>query len=212
MERRELLKMIAVLTGGAVIGGNLLLSGCKSNAGKTLAFSVSDIALLDEIGDTIIPTTPDSPGAKAAKIGNFMKTIVNDCYTQKEQDAFGEGLNSFDDACKKAMGKSFVELDEAKRKAFLISLEKEAKTFNTAKEEKQKPIYEKWKAANEKLPFSEQKEFEEAPSHYYTMMKQLTLWGYFTSEIGATKALRNVPVPGRYDGNVPYKKGEKAYA
>jgi hypothetical protein len=44
------------------------------------------------------------------------------------------------------------------------------------------------------------------------MIKQLTLWGYFTSKIGATQALQNVPVPGRYDGNAPYVKGEKAFA
>jgi hypothetical protein len=44
------------------------------------------------------------------------------------------------------------------------------------------------------------------------MMKQLTVWGYFTSEAGATKALRYVPVPGRYEGCIPYTKGEKAWA
>jgi len=44
------------------------------------------------------------------------------------------------------------------------------------------------------------------------MMKELTLLGYFTSEVGATKALRYIAVPGRYDGNVPYKKGDKAWA
>jgi hypothetical protein len=41
------------------------------------------------------------------------------------------------------------------------------------------------------------------------MMKQLTLLGFFTSEPGATKAVRYIPVPGRYDGCVPYKKGDK---
>jgi hypothetical protein len=43
-------------------------------------------------------------------------------------------------------------------------------------------------------------------------MKELTLLGYFTSEPGATKALRYVAVPGRYDGCIPYKKGDKAWA
>ena len=48
--------------------------------------------------------------------------------------------------------------------------------------------------------------------HYFSLMKQLTLLGFFTSEVGATKALRYVPVPGRYEGCVPYKKGDKAFA
>jgi hypothetical protein len=44
------------------------------------------------------------------------------------------------------------------------------------------------------------------------MMKQLTMLGFFTSEVGAKQALRYVPVPGRYDGCAPYKKGDKAWA
>jgi hypothetical protein len=44
------------------------------------------------------------------------------------------------------------------------------------------------------------------------MLKQLTIWGYFTSEPGATKALRYIETPGHYDGDVPYKKGDKAWA
>ena len=63
----------------------------------------------------------------------------------------------------------------------------------------------------------EQKEFQskkkpEESSHYFRMMKELTLWGFFTSEIGATQALRFVAVPGRYEGCIPYKKGDKAWA
>lgn len=48
--------------------------------------------------------------------------------------------------------------------------------------------------------------------HYFTMLKELTLWGFFSSEVGATKALRYVAVPGKYEGTVPYKKGDKAWA
>jgi hypothetical protein len=43
-------------------------------------------------------------------------------------------------------------------------------------------------------------------------MKQLTMTGFFTSEIGATQVLRYEQVPGRYDGSYPYKKGDKAWA
>ena len=53
---------------------------------------------------------------------------------------------------------------------------------------------------------------KEDPAHYFTLMKQLTLLGYFTSEIGATQALRYVAVPGKYEGCIPYKKGDKAWA
>ncbi|MEN9349871.1 MAG: hypothetical protein RL372_849, partial [Bacteroidota bacterium] len=53
---------------------------------------------------------------------------------------------------------------------------------------------------------------EDQPTHYFTMIKQLTLWGYFSSEIGATQALRYVAIPGKYEGCIPYKKGDKAWA
>ncbi|MFN9666692.1 MAG: gluconate 2-dehydrogenase subunit 3 family protein, partial [Bacteroidota bacterium] len=63
----------------------------------------------------------------------------------------------------------------------------------------------------EQKAYQEKKKSEE-PAHYFRMMKELTLWGYFTSEIGATQALRYVAVPGKYEGCIPYKKGDKAWA
>ena len=44
------------------------------------------------------------------------------------------------------------------------------------------------------------------------MMKELTLLGFFTSEVGATKALRYVAVPTKFEGCVEYKKGDRAWA
>ncbi len=47
---------------------------------------------------------------------------------------------------------------------------------------------------------------------FFPKIKALTVTGFFTSEIGATKVLRYDPVPGRYDGSAPYKKGDKTWA
>ncbi len=211
MERRELLKLIALLTGGAVVGGEVFLSGCKT-AGKTDAgFTTTTIALLDEIGETIIPATA-TPGAKAAKVGEFMKVMVTDCYTEKQQAAFTKGIAQLEEACKKATGKSFMECIPEQRHNFLVSLEKEAKEFNRKTNEEDKPKREAHNAENEKLAFKDQKEFEGTPSHYYTMMKQLTLLGFFSSRTGMTETLRHLPVPGKYDGAYPYTKGDKAWA
>jgi Gluconate 2-dehydrogenase subunit 3 len=203
MERRELLKMIAVLTGGAVIGGEVFLSGCKQGAKSDAGFTAGNIALLDEVGETILPAT-DTPGAKAAQIGAFMQTIVTDCYSQAEQDVFNKGMAGLDKACEKLNGKSFMNCSGEQRKNFLIALEKEAKDYNDKKNEAEKTQREGAK--------KEGKEFTGAPPHYYSMIKQLTLFGYFSSEIGQTKALRLLPVPGKYDGAYPYKKGDKAWA
>jgi len=204
MERRELLKMIAVLTGGVVIGGDVFLSGCTNKEADASTFSADNIALLDEVGETIIPTT-STPGAKATKIDEFMKTIVTDCYTTDQQKVFGDGLAGLNEACKKANGKTFMDCSADQRKAFLLGLEKEAKVYNQQRDEKEKD-------AKEKAKKDMDPNFVGAPSHYYTMIKQMTLWGYFSSEIGSKQALRLLPIPGKYDGAYPYKKGDKAWA
>ena len=47
--------------------------------------------------------------------------------------------------------------------------------------------------------------------HYFSMFKQQVLFCFFTSQTGATKVLRHIAIPGRYDGDFPYKKGDKAW-
>jgi len=187
MNRREALSAVALLLGGTIIGAEAFLSGCNTPVKKTGIFGTNDIALLDEVGETILPTTASSPGAKEAKIGEFMKTIVTDCYEEKDQKTFTEGIGKLNEVSKKKYNKHFMELAATDKHELLVELDKEAKNYQKDKK-------------------------KEDPNHYFTMMKQLTLWGYFTSEPGATKALRYVAVPGRYDGCVPYKKGDKAWA
>ena len=185
MNRREALSRVAILTGVAVLGGEAFLSGCKTST-KGITLSQDDITFLDEVAETIIPKT-DTPGAKEAKVGEFMKVMVNDCYEAKDQAIFMEGIKKLDEASKKLNSKSFMESTPAQRNTLLVALDKEAKEYQkTAK--------------------------PEDPKHYFTMFKQLTLSGFFTSEVGATKALRYVAVPGKFVGSYPYKKGDKAWA
>jgi hypothetical protein len=190
MNRREALSSVALLLGGTLIGSEMFLSGCTNENKKIgtagLDFSPEDISFLDEVGDTIIPAT-DTPGAKDAKIGEFMHTIVRDCYNKTDQDIFIAGMGKLNDASKSMNGKYFLESTPEERKNLLISLDKEQKEYTASK-----------KATD--------------PPHYFRMFKELTIWGYFTSEPGATKALRYVAVPGRYEGCIPYKKGDKAWA
>ena len=197
--------MIALATGTAVIGGELFLTGCTSGAKTEVGFTPANISLLDEIAETILPAT-SSPGAKAAQVGEFMKIYVTDCYTQASQDAFTKGVGDLEDACNKMNSKGFMDCTPEQRRDLLISLEKEAKEYNKEQEEKDKPGHEELKKQDK------EHDFVASPRHYYTMMKQLTLLGFFTSKQGATEALRYVPVPGKYDGAFPYKKGDKAFA
>lgn len=186
MERRELLKMITLATGGALIGGEFLLSGCKNNTGAEGSFSDDEVAFLDEVAETILPKT-NTPGAKDAQVGKFMTVMVNDCYEAKDQKIFHDGLIKLNEASKKKFSSSFMKINAEQRKELLIELDKEAKEYQKTKKETD-------------------------PNHYFTMMKQLTLFGFFTSKPGATEALRYIAIPGKYEGSVPYKKGDKAWA
>ncbi|MBC7949839.1 MAG: gluconate 2-dehydrogenase subunit 3 family protein [Chitinophagaceae bacterium] len=203
MDRRELLKMVALLTGGVVVGGEVFLTGCTAPGTADVGFTPANISLLDEIGETILPAT-SSPGAKAAQVGDFMRVMVTDCYNQKQQEAFNNGLTQIDEESKKLNNKTFMESTPEQRKALLINLEKVARQQD--KDQDTKEEEKKEQAEREK------KEYEAPPKHYFTMMKQLTLMGFFTSKPGATQALRHIPVPGKYDGDYPYKKGDKAWA
>ena len=44
------------------------------------------------------------------------------------------------------------------------------------------------------------------------LLQELTVLGYFSSEIGATQALAYDPVPGGYRGCIPLAPGQKAWA
>lgn len=52
---------------------------------------------------------------------------------------------------------------------------------------------------------------KKAPS-FFLIARDLTLLGYYSSEIGCTQAREYLPVPGRYDGSAEYKPGQKAWA
>lgn len=226
MDRRELLKTIAVITGSVVIGGELFLSGCKTkepfvdtnpintntSTGLTKILTAAQVALLNEIADTIIPTTADSPGAKAAKVGEFMNVMVTDCYLPANQKIFIDGLASFETKCMAKYKKNFEGLTPTERHDFIISMEKEAKPYDQKIAEDDKIVESSIKKANDITTWAQRKEFVPTGRHPYTMMKQLTLLGYFTSEIGMTKARRHVPVPGKYDGALAYNAGDKAWA
>ena len=192
MNRREALSRVAIIMGGTVLGAEAFLSGCTT-AKTGLVFSAEDIAFLNEVGEVIIPAT-NTPGAKEANVGAFMSVMVRDCYDEKNQNIFMEGMRAlqFKEA-KAKIGKSFMEANAQERHDLISALDKEVQADKEAK-----------KASGDKKTGNE--------IHYFTMMKELTLTGFFTSEVGATKALRYVAIPGRYEGCVPYTKGDKAWA
>lgn len=207
MERREAVKYISILLGGAVVGADAFLSGCKTKSGSTTDWTTEDVAYLNEIGETILPRT-NTPGAKDANVGQFMTVMVNDCYVEADQKAFKEGLDKLNEASKKKFNNAFMQITPQQRHELLVEIDREAKAYQ---KDKVNPFNdaENKKEQEENAKGNRNYVKQHMAPHYFTMMKQLTLLGFFTSKPGMTQAVRYLPVPGRYEGCVPYKKGDK---
>ena len=190
MNRREAIRNVALLLGTAISASTLsALEGCNPKGPENYALTAPETrSLLAEIAETIIPKT-DTPGAKEAKVEDFIVTMLNDCYKTTDQQVVLDGLKKIDAASEKQYKKPFIDISAEEKTALLTEIDKERVAYN--------------KRDNKK---------EGDPTHYFQVLKELTLLGYFTSEAGATKALRYVPVPGKFEGCIPYKKGDKAWA
>ncbi|HEV8381711.1 MAG TPA: gluconate 2-dehydrogenase subunit 3 family protein [Gemmatimonadales bacterium] len=185
IDRREAIKRVTVLLGGVVFAGTGFASAIDRAHARAATvrqvgtFTAQDIALLDEVADTILPETK-TPGAKAAHTGAFMALMVTDTYEEANQTIFRDGLKKLGDA-------GFMAATPAQRLAQLEQLDREQQAYMDSRQ-------------------------RGAPPHFFRLMKELTLFGYFTSEIGCTQAMRYRETPGRFDPCVPYSPGETTWA
>jgi hypothetical protein len=226
INRRDAIRRVSALLGGiAFVGGSDLLAAVeKAGIAAPLApgkFSAQEVAFLDEIAETILPETK-TPGAKAAKTGAFMALMVTDCYSPAERKAFLDGMRKVDEAARKANNVAFMAATPAQRLAVLTALDHEQKRVMDAREaadRRRKGLArvtaDEAEAKAENVPGSVVGAAETGarePAHYFRMMKELALLGYFTSKIGCTQALRYVEAPGRFDSCIPYTPREPAWA
>ena len=191
--REAILRVSAMLGGVALVGQSAMLAGCAapSSSDNTAAalnslFTQSDIRLLDEVAETILPET-DTPGAKAAGVGPFIALMVADTYYENDQQIFLNGLKSLQQQCLRSYGAHFQIVTTTQRLALIEGLDAD------------QHLYMQTRA-------------EGAPTHYFRMVKELTLLGYFTSEIGYTQAMRYNETPGQFDPCAPHKPGDKSWA
>ena len=191
--REAILRVSALFGGAALVGQAAMLAGCAApSAGRRTPsaagalFREADIALLDEVAETILPET-STPGAKAAGVGPFIAMMVTDVYYPDDQQVFLAGLKDLQTRCLVAYGAHFQVVTAPQRQDLLETLD-----------------------AEQHLAMETRADGE--PTHYFRMIKELTLLGYFTSEIGYTQAMRYVETPGRFDPCVPCRPGEKAWA
>ena len=207
ISRRDAIRLVTALLGGAAIAGSddlLAFSFDEAALSRTMAqgagaFTAADVALLDEIAETILPET-STPGAKAAKTGAFMALMVTDVYTDAQRQVFMDGVGQVNRATVRAHGVDFMRASAAQRLAVVEALDREQKAAMDAR--LPEPV--------NRAPAAPAAPDE--PAHYFRMMKELALLGFFTSEIGCTKALRYIEAPGRYDPCAPLAPGDRSWA
>lgn len=188
MDRRDAVKSVAILMGGMLSASTIsvMLDSCNTQLkeGKGINFTDDEKNMINRIADIIIPKT-DTPGAVDAGVPAFIVMMMQECYPDKDQQQFHAGLAAFDKLCKDQYGSRFLKLSPDKQETAVADLDKKVLGKQAMKDDN---------------------------LNFYRKCKELTLLGFFTSEPGATETLRYVQIPGRYDGCVPYQKGEKAWA
>src|SRR5690606_21549733 len=117
----------------------------------------------------------------------FIALMVEDAYGERDQRVFVQGLRAVDTASETMHGVGFMAASAAQRLALLECLDAEQLAYMRSRR-------------------------PDEPAHYFRMMKELALLGYFTSEIGYTQAMRYVEAPGRFDPCVPHSPGDKLWA
>jgi gluconate 2-dehydrogenase gamma chain len=182
MDRREAIKRTAWIMGGIISAPAIagVLKGCTSKPTidwKPEFLNSDQGVLISQVAEIIIPKT-DTPGAKDVGVPSFIDLMLKDVYKKEDQDRFLAELKAFDDAAQKEHGDPFTELDADDQQAFVKKMHDEAIQA------------ERNGADATKRPF-------------ILMMKELTMLGYFTSEVGATKVLQYEAVPGAYKGCIP---------
>ncbi|WP_198683017.1 gluconate 2-dehydrogenase subunit 3 family protein [Peristeroidobacter agariperforans] len=186
MNRRQVLQRAAYLMGGALSAPAVLglLSGCAPKQEEALwepvFFSKEQGAIVADVAEIIIPRTK-TPGAKDVGVPGFIDTMLKDVYEQADRDRYLAGLKEFDDAARKAHGKPFVELSKAQQTEQVRKFNDDAIATELSYDPRPKDL---------KRPF-------------ILMTRELTLLGFFCSEVGATQVLQYVAVPGGFQACVP---------
>lgn len=218
MDRRDAVKSVAFLIGGALSATTIatLFDSCTQpgkNSGNL--FSENQEKLVAEIADIILPTTAKSPGAKAANVGPFITMMMKDCYPEEAQKAFVKGLEDLEAQAKKEYNKSFLEMSATDRVNLLTKVKDEtiaAQKVEKEELEKAEKTEKPSEVAISPVKAAPIKDAKKTKSYFFAIARDLTILGFFSSEIGVTKANAYVEIPGRYDGCVDLKPGQKLWA
>ena len=147
------------------------------------ALDAEQARALDAAAELIVPKT-DTPGAREAKVPQFVDRTIATYLQAPQAELLKTGLTQMNADARAAHGKAFADLTTAQQGDLLTRYDQEAAAARKA-----------WK-----------------PRHFFSLLKEYVTIGYFTSEPGATLALRYEPTPGEYHGCIPLAEVGRAWA
>ena len=190
VSRRQVLKRLALALGGTlqlpILGAAL---GCRRPAAEDVPWTPSTLSAdqtrwVQAVADTIVPET-DTPGATAAGVHEFIDLLLTDWLSAEERDRFLAGLAELDASSRESYGAAVDELRPAQRLELLTPLDAEA---------------------------VEARKEEVDPLPFFATMKEMTLVGYYTSEIGMTQELAYRFHFPSFDGCVDLDEDQRAWS
>ena len=196
MKRRDVLRVLAGATAFPLVdrlpddwltlGRTVHATHRGEQAAEFRALNQDGLRLVTAACDRIIPAD-DTPGAVAAGVPAFIDRVLADRCDDVERRRFFDGLQAMDARSRTAHKVAFADASAAQQTALLEELDAELTAW------RRNPT------VSPALPG-----VQALPAHGFGMLKFLTIWGYFTSEIGQRDELRLVPRPVKHDGCAPY--------
>jgi hypothetical protein len=179
MNRRDALKGIAAMLGASLLPPiRAAIANGLDPVNMTGATLFSNALRSDTaaLADVIIPAT-ETPGAAEAGVGDFIEFMLQHWYPENERDRFMRGMQQLDAQMQAQHGQPFAALPGEARITAVTALQN-----------------------------GRAEGIDEGGRALFEHAKQLTLLGYYTSEVGMTQERHYLPVPGRYDGAYPFEK------
>lgn len=196
MRRREALRLL--ITGAALPAlppeAFALFRAAHPGEGYALrTLNPHQNATVVTMTDLIIPAT-DTPGAKGAKVNEFIDLILTEWATEDERTNFLKGLAGVDKESNEIFGKDFVDASAEQQTALLRSMDDAAMPGERVRPRRN--------------PINPADRDRQLRGNFWTVFKGITLHGYYTSEIGFSQELKLQIIPGALHGCAPV--GEKA--
>lgn len=198
MDRREAVKRISTILGVAISGPTLagVLGGCQAIPGHIRTLDGKQYNMLSTLTEHIIPTT-DTPGAMAAGVPDYIDAMLTDFYSEENRAEFLAGLAEVDDRARESFNADFLDCTSDDQLVLLHTMDEAAFPDLSQLDEERLAEYEAQRAAAGK-PFIQR-------------LKELTIAGYYTSEVGATQELHLNPM-GEHRGDIPFAEVGRAWA